>query len=141
MVEAASQGKSQMPVSLKFDLLQRPVAGQPLEVAIALLPQIAGGPATIDVTGSDGVQLASGDGQIAFPTVEPQQVYRHSITADPDGRGREFRQLERDLETRRNDRVARLFRAPHRCGRRHRRTAEALIAGPPPPQPWHRPRL
>jgi hypothetical protein len=87
MVEAASQGKSQMPVSLKFDLLQRPVAGRPLEVAIALLPQIAGGPATIDVTGSEGVQLAGGDGQIAFPTVEPQQVYRHSITLTPTAEG------------------------------------------------------
>ena len=30
--------------SSKFDLLQRPVEGQPLEVAIALLPQIAADP-------------------------------------------------------------------------------------------------
>ncbi len=30
MVEAASQGKSQAPVTLKFDLLQRPAVGQPL---------------------------------------------------------------------------------------------------------------
>ncbi len=90
MVEAASQGKSQMAVSLKFDLLQRPVAGQPLEVAIALLPQIAGGPATIDVTGSEGVQLSSADSQIAFPTVEPEQVYRHSITVTPTAEGVSF---------------------------------------------------
>src|SRR5208282_6248542 len=41
MVEAASQGKSQAPVALKFDLLQRPTVGQPLQVELALLPQIA----------------------------------------------------------------------------------------------------
>ncbi len=98
MVEAASQGKSQMPVSLKFDLLRRPVAGQPLEVAIALMPQIAGGPATIDVTGSEGVQLASGDSQIAFPTVEPEQVYRHSITVTPTAEGVSFVSLNVTLK-------------------------------------------
>ena len=98
MVEAASQGKSQLPVSLKFDLLQRPVVGQPLEVAIALLPQIAGGPATIDVTGSDGVQLPSGDSQIAFPAVEPAQVYRHSITVTPTAEGVSFVSLNVTLK-------------------------------------------
>jgi hypothetical protein len=98
MVEAASQGKSQMPVSLKFDLLSRPVAGQPLEVAIALLSQIAGGPATIDVTGSEGVQLSSGDNQIAFATVEPEQVYRHSITVTPTAEGVSFVSLNVTLK-------------------------------------------
>ncbi len=98
MVEAASQGKSQMQVSLKFDLLQRPVAGRSLEVAIALLPQVAGGPATIDVTGSEGVQLASGDNQIAFPTVEPEQVYRHSITVTPTAEGVSFLSLNATLK-------------------------------------------
>jgi hypothetical protein len=98
MVEAASQGKSQMLVSLKFDLLQRPVAGQPLEVAIALLPQIAGGPATIEVTGSEGVQLSSVDSQIAFPTVEPEQVYRHSITVTPTAEGVSFVSLNVTLK-------------------------------------------
>jgi hypothetical protein len=97
MVEAASQGKSQMPVALKFDLLQRPVAGQPLEVALALLPQIAGGPATIDVTGSEGVQLSSG-AQITFATVEPEQVYRRSITVTPTAEGVSFVSLNVTLK-------------------------------------------
>ena len=43
MVEAASQGKSQAPVVLKFDLLQRPTVGQPLQIVLALLPQIPAG--------------------------------------------------------------------------------------------------
>jgi hypothetical protein len=44
MVEAVVQGKAQAPIELKFDLLERPVQGQPFEVAIALLPQTALGP-------------------------------------------------------------------------------------------------
>jgi hypothetical protein len=98
MVEAASQGKSQMPASLKFDLVQRPIVGQPLEIAIALLPQIAADPATIVVSGSEGVQLASGDGQIAIATVEPGQVYRHSITVTPMAEGVSFVNLNVTLK-------------------------------------------
>jgi hypothetical protein len=83
MVEAVVQGKSQAPVNLKFDLLQRPVAGQPLEVAIALLPQIAARSATVSVTGSDGLKLDPGEDQFEFPGIEAAKVYRHSIKVTP----------------------------------------------------------
>jgi hypothetical protein len=79
MVEAVTQGKSQAPVSMKFDLPSRPVEGQPVEVAIALLPQIAADKATVNVTGSEGLQLASEDNQFEFPAVDPAQVYRHNV--------------------------------------------------------------
>jgi hypothetical protein len=87
MVEAATQGKSVAPVALKFDLLQRPVRGQPLEVAIALLPQVVASSATIQVTGSEGLQLAEGDGQIEFAAMDPSQVYRHNIKLTPTAEG------------------------------------------------------
>jgi hypothetical protein len=87
MVEAAIQGKSQAPVALKFDLLQRPAVGQPLEIAIALLPQFAASPVTIDVSGSEGLQLAAGDAQIEFPSVEAAQVYRRRIVVTPSAEG------------------------------------------------------
>src|SRR5579862_2541186 len=74
MVEAATQGKSQAPVTLKFDLLERPVQGQPLEIAIALLPQIPASPLTVEVTRADGLQLAAGESPIDFPEVEAEQV-------------------------------------------------------------------
>src|SRR5271169_4993200 len=87
MVEAASHGKSQAPVTLKFDLLQRPVVGQPLEIAIALLPQVPASPAAVDVSGSVGLQLAAGAAQIEFPSVEPAKVYRRSIMVTPSAEG------------------------------------------------------
>jgi hypothetical protein len=87
MVEAATQGKSQLPVGLKFDLLQRPVQGQPLEIAIALLPQIPARPATIEVTAPDGLQLGASENQIEFGEVEAEQVYRHNVKLTPTAEG------------------------------------------------------
>jgi hypothetical protein len=87
MVEAATQGKSQAPVTLKFDLPERPVQGRPLEIAIALLPQIPASPATIEVSGADGLKLADGESPIEFSEVEAAQVYRHNIKLTPTAEG------------------------------------------------------
>ena len=64
MVEAVVESKSQAPINLKFDLPERPVEGQPLEVAVALMPQIAARSATVSVTGSDGLKLGAGRGSV-----------------------------------------------------------------------------
>jgi hypothetical protein len=87
MVEAVAQGKAQAPIELKFDLLERPVQGQPLEVAIALLPQIAARSATVAVTGSEGLKVDAGEEQFEFPAVAAAQVYRHSIKVTPTSEG------------------------------------------------------
>lgn len=83
MVEAATQGKSQTPVAVKFELLGRPVEGEPLEIAIALLPAEAAGPATVEVTGQDGLDVTPAQARIEFPSVEPATVYRHHIQLTP----------------------------------------------------------
>jgi hypothetical protein len=83
MVEAASQGKSQLPVQLKFDIKQRPTSGQALDIDIALLPQIDAGAADIQVTGGDGLTVAPGTNQIDLPAVEAGQVYRQSVKVTP----------------------------------------------------------
>jgi hypothetical protein len=87
MVEATTQGKSQAPVDLKFDLLQRPVQGQPLEIAIALLPGEAAGPVTVHVDGAAGPEVTSAASDLEFPSVEPAQVYRGSIKLIPPSEG------------------------------------------------------
>jgi hypothetical protein len=83
MVEAASQGKSQLPVDLKFDLKQRPTPGQALDIDLALIPQIDAGAADIQVTGGDGLTVAPGMNQIDLPAVEAGQVYRQSVKVTP----------------------------------------------------------
>jgi hypothetical protein len=87
MVEAASQGKSQLPVELKFDLKQRPTLGQALDIDIALIPQIDAGGAGIQTTGGDGLTVAPGANQFDLPAVEAGQVYRQSVKVTPTADG------------------------------------------------------
>jgi len=87
MVEAATQGKSQLPVELKFDLKHRPTPGQALDIDIALIPQIDAGAAGIQVTGGDGLAVAPGANQIDLPAVEAGQVYRQSVKVTPTADG------------------------------------------------------
>lgn len=87
MVEAVSEGKSQAPVALKFELPERPVAGQPITLALAILPQAAAAPLVIEVSPTSAVDVAEADRRFEFAAVDPQQVYRRriSLTAASEG--------------------------------------------------------
>jgi hypothetical protein len=86
MVDAAAQGKSSLAVALKFDLQQRPVLGQPLDINIAVVPQIDAGAAQVQIAG-DGFTLASGANSIDLPPVEAGQVYRETVKVTPSAEG------------------------------------------------------
>ncbi|MDP9085098.1 MAG: hypothetical protein M3N50_15240 [Pseudomonadota bacterium] len=87
MVEAATLGKSTVQVEMKFALAHKPQIGQPLDLSIAVLPQIAASPATIQLAGVDGLELASGASHIELPSVEPGAVYRQTVTLTPTSEG------------------------------------------------------
>ena len=87
MVQASSQGKSQVPVELKFELAQRPKVGQPLEINLALIAQISASPATIQVSGADDVSVAPGANQFDIAAEEAGEVYRHSVSVTPNAEG------------------------------------------------------
>jgi hypothetical protein len=87
MVEAVAQGKAQGTVDLKFDLLERPVRGRPVEIVIALLPQTAAESVTVAVTGSDGLKVDPDEEQFEVRAVEAARVYRHSIKVTPTTEG------------------------------------------------------
>jgi hypothetical protein len=87
MVEAASQGKSTLPVELKFDLPEKPQIGKPLQVDIAVMPQIPAAPAAIQVTGADGLEVAPEASRIEIPSVEVGEVYRQSLKVTPTADG------------------------------------------------------
>jgi len=111
MVEASTQGKSQTPVSVKFELLRRPVQGEPLEISVAVLPESTATPATVDVTASEGLHVAAADEHFEFASVEPAQVYRHSIKLTPSLEGVYFVTLSVSLK---HDQIAdsRVFSLP-----------------------------
>ena len=61
--------------------------GEPLEIAIALLPREPAGPATVEVSGPEGLQVPAGENKFEFASVEPEQVYRRSIRLTPTAEG------------------------------------------------------
>jgi hypothetical protein len=83
MVEAASQGKAQAAVDLKFELVQKPKVGQPLEINLALLPQVDAKSATIQIAAANGFTLADGAGQFETPVIAAGEVYRHTVNLLP----------------------------------------------------------
>ncbi|HEY6622026.1 MAG TPA: hypothetical protein VIY68_20985 [Steroidobacteraceae bacterium] len=87
MVQAASQGKSTVPVELKFDIAQRPKVGQPLAISLALIAQIPASPATIQITGADDVSVAPGANQFDIPSEEAGEVYRETVNVTPNAEG------------------------------------------------------
>jgi hypothetical protein len=86
MVLAASQGKSQAPVDIKFDLAQKPKVGQPLEVNLALIAQVSANPATVQVSGAEGLAVAPG-GQFDIASEEAGEVYKHTVSVTPETDG------------------------------------------------------
>jgi hypothetical protein len=86
MVEAVTIGKSTVPITVKFELHERPVVGRPLDVIIAVLPQVTGA-ATLQVTGSAGLQLAPGAETVKIPSIESAQAYRVTISTTPTADG------------------------------------------------------
>jgi hypothetical protein len=87
MVEAASQGKSLVPVELKFDIAQRPKVGQPLDIDLALIAQIPASLATIQVSGADDVSVAPGATQFDIASEEAGEVYKHTVNVTPNAEG------------------------------------------------------
>ena len=63
---------------------------QPLDIDIAVMPQINASPAAIQVAGGDGLTLPPGANQLDLPALEAGQVYRQSLKVTPatDGGGR-----------------------------------------------------
>ena len=86
MVQAAPQGKSPLALDMKFDLGSRPQVGRPLEVNVALIPQMAGGPVSLQVTGSSGFASAEA-AAFEIPDMEPGEVYRHTLKLTPSSEG------------------------------------------------------
>lgn len=87
MVEAATAGKSTVPVELKFDLAERPLAGHPLTLNLALLSQISADSATLQVAEAPGLQLAPGGAVLSIQNVGPLGVYRHEVQVTPAAEG------------------------------------------------------
>jgi hypothetical protein len=87
MAAAPTLGKSSLPLDLKFELGDRPKIGQRLDINLALLPQVSGGPATVRAGGEAGIDAAPGENQFDLPELEAGEVYRQTLHVTPNTEG------------------------------------------------------
>ena len=87
MVQAATQGKSQLPVELKFDLGARPKVGQVLEINLALIAQIPANSIALQASSADDLTVAPAAGQFDIPADEAEGVYRQTLKVTPNAEG------------------------------------------------------
>jgi hypothetical protein len=87
MVQAPSQGKSQLPVELKFDLSAKPKVGQALQINLALITQIPANSATLQLSGGDDLIVAPDASKFELPPEEAGEVYRQTVNVTPNAEG------------------------------------------------------
>src|ERR1700690_4592608 len=83
MTLAVGIGKAVLPLQLKFELAQRPQAGQALDINLALLPQIPAEGAVIQASPSDGVEFAKAASEISVHALDEGGVYRETLSVTP----------------------------------------------------------
>ena len=87
MVEAATIGKANAPVGLKFELLRRPAVAEPCAIDIALVARGPADSAVVQVADSPGLSIAAADRQFVVPAPAVGKVYRHTLTVTPSAAG------------------------------------------------------
>jgi hypothetical protein len=83
MAAAPTTGRAPLLADLKFELAERPKIGQVVEINLALVPKFDGGPATVLVSESDGLDAVQGDLPFEVPEVAAGEVYRHTLRLMP----------------------------------------------------------
>ena len=86
MVDAPTVGRATVPLHLKFEIEQRPVAGQTIVISLAMIPGAAAQSLTLQFADMPGLVLADhSDRQIG--AVQPDTVYRQEISASAPAAG------------------------------------------------------
>ncbi len=86
MVLASSPTNSAPIAELKFNIADRPIAGRPVLIEFALLPQHGASRVDLTFQASDGVRIAS-DSSARFDDISSEQVLRKSIQVTPAAEG------------------------------------------------------
>ncbi|MFO1393273.1 MAG: hypothetical protein U1F09_05865 [Steroidobacteraceae bacterium] len=82
LANAVSVGKSGAAVDLQYDLLAKPVAGQPFEIELSFTPRKPADSLEVEAHGMTGLELVTG-GTAAFQNVTSGQVYTAKLLVLP----------------------------------------------------------
>ncbi len=78
MVQAPTSGKATAPMQLKFELAERPMAGQTIDLALALLAGVPAQSVTLHFADSPGLVFAD-QADRPIGAVTPDGVYRQDV--------------------------------------------------------------
>lgn len=81
MAAGVPVGASTAPVEVRFDLASVPVAGQPFDVNVAVLPAAPAPVLRIDVRGGEGLAIVKPDGTVSIEKVQAGTLERLTVTA------------------------------------------------------------
>lgn len=87
MASAVGTGKPGAPVNLKYDLLSRPVVGQPVEVELAIVPTAPIALLKTSVTGMEGLSLGGTESitDVENPSFDEPTRFRFTVTPNENG--------------------------------------------------------
>ena len=86
MARAIGNGKPGAAVDIKYEFASRPEPGKPVQLDVALIASAGVDSMTARFSGMDGITLA-GDLTADYASVEPRQVYKHSVSVLADKAG------------------------------------------------------
>lgn len=86
MTRAVGNGKPGAAVDIRYDILAKPTAGQPVEVDVALVPGPGVDSLEATFSGMDGITLA-GSLSASFASVKAGEPYKHTLSLLPDRNG------------------------------------------------------
>ena len=81
MAAGVPVGTSSAPVDVRFDLLTVPIAGQPFQVDVGVLPKAPAPVLHIEVSGGDGLAVNSPDAPVAVEKVQAETLEKVTVTA------------------------------------------------------------
>jgi hypothetical protein len=83
MARAVATSKPEAPIDLKYDILGKPIVGEPVEIELALIPTNTGDGMSVVIGASAGLTV-SGTLEANFSGVTPGQAVRTRFTAKAD---------------------------------------------------------
>jgi hypothetical protein len=83
MARAVATSKPEAPIDLKYDILAKPIVGEPVEIELALIPTATGDGMSVVIGASAGLTV-SGTLEASFSGVTPGQAVRTGFTVKAD---------------------------------------------------------
>jgi hypothetical protein len=81
MAAGVPVGSSSAPVDVRFELLTVPLAGQPFQVDVGVLPKAPAPVLRIEVSGSDGLAINLPDAPVSVEKVQAETLEKVTVTA------------------------------------------------------------